>query len=123
MHDFINDGVQLIFGVSILAGLLYSIYRIGRVEKMKITPIPLPTQEQERHMTVPMHDASVNPILHRVGTLEADVRSIRLKMESDKNEIINAGERRSVAIHERINDTLKAISELRGEVTGRFSKH
>jgi hypothetical protein len=38
-----------------------------------------------------------------VGTLENDVRVIRLKMEADKHEIINSGSERVKDLHRRID--------------------
>jgi hypothetical protein len=52
----------------------------------------------------------------RVGVLENDIKMIRHKMESDKTEIIAAGEDRSIKIHDRINVAIEKIGELRGEV-------
>lgn len=47
---------------------------------------------------------------------EQRIATLERKLESDKHEIIEAGEDRADAIHERINVVIEKVGELRGEV-------
>lgn len=41
---------------------------------------------------------------------------LRTEIAEDKNEMMKAGEARVIKVHDRINDVLAAVSELKGEV-------
>lgn len=60
-------------------------------------------------------------IIREQNKLEQRMAHLERKMDDDKIEIIKAGELRVVALHNRINDVLQGVSELRGELKGRFS--
>jgi hypothetical protein len=49
--------------------------------------------------------------------IEARVAALERKLETDKDEIIEAGEIRATKLHDRINVAIEKIGELRGEVT------
>ena len=59
---------------------------------------------------------SVKQLNARMKILETWRGSLTAKMEEDKNQILAAGEHRAEKIHDRINDVLSAVSELRGTV-------
>ena len=65
---------------------------------------------------------SIKQLNLRMKVLEDWRAQLTDKMEHDKNQILSAGEHRGEKIHERINDVLGAVSELRGQVT-EISKH
>ena len=65
---------------------------------------------------------SIKQLNARMKVLEDWRGQLTAKMEADKNQILAAGEHRGEKIHERINDVLGAVSELRGQVT-EMSKH
>lgn len=48
--------------------------------------------------------------------VEDKFEALRVELQEDKTEILRAGEARVVKLHDRINDVLAAVSELRGEV-------
>lgn len=48
--------------------------------------------------------------------IDARITAIQAKMEEDKFEIIQAGEDRSKAIHDRINLLLENVGQIRGEL-------
>jgi uncharacterized membrane protein YqjE len=48
--------------------------------------------------------------------VEDKFESLRVELQEDKTEILRAGEARVVKLHDRINEVLSAVSELRGEV-------
>jgi predicted nuclease with TOPRIM domain len=54
--------------------------------------------------------------------LRGELQELRGEMQEDKNEIVKSGETRVVKLHDRINEVLSAVSELRGEVHARFDK-
>ena len=60
---------------------------------------------------------SVKQINARIKVLEDWRNQLTTKMEEDKTQIITAGEHRAEKLHERINDVLEAVSELRGKVS------
>lgn len=78
---------------------------------------PVRVALDEKVMTEKAHQAVCGSLHQRVGVLENDVRSIRIKMDADKSEIIDAGEDRAVKIHDRINVAIEKIGELKGQVT------
>ena len=65
---------------------------------------------------------SIKQLNARMKVLEDWRSQLTHKLESDKNQILAAGEHRAEKIHERINDVLEAVSELRGQVS-EMSKH
>jgi len=85
-------------------------------EGREILGQPIKFTQEEKVMTEKAHQAVCGALHQRVGVLEGDVRAIRLKMDADKTEIIVAGEARALAIHDRINTVLAAVSEVRGEI-------
>lgn len=59
---------------------------------------------------------SVKQLNARVKILEQWRSDLVNKLDADKNQILVAGEHRAEKLHDRINDVLKAVSELRGQV-------
>lgn len=55
----------------------------------------------------------------RVKKLEETVDAIRDELKQDKTDILQAGEERAEKLHNRINDVLRAVSEVRGEMHSR----
>lgn len=91
---------------------------------------PIEIRPAARWVTREEMDRDREAILNRVAKVESDVTNIgtqldRMRRELHETELrINgAGEDRASKIHERINDVLEAVSELRGQVTGPHSAH
>jgi hypothetical protein len=61
-------------------------------------------------------------VIREQNKLEQRMTHLERKMESDKTEIIEAGEERVVKLHNRMNEVLSGLSELKGEIKGRFAK-
>lgn len=59
---------------------------------------------------------TVSQLSERVQKLESCYARITEKLEEDKDIILRAGEERVVKLHDRLNDVLSAVSELRGTV-------
>jgi hypothetical protein len=59
---------------------------------------------------------SVKQLNARIKVLEDWRAQLMAKLDEDKNQILMAGEHRAEKIHDRINDVLEAVSELRGQV-------
>ena len=78
----------------------------GKIDQVDVKqPVRvLPEREQITHI-------ELDPVVHRVSNLENEVRVIRLKMDSDKNEILAAGEARAAQIYRRIDELAKSSSE------------
>jgi len=104
------DNNAIMVGVVGALGILLGLYSKARAleksirtgDKIELKQ-PVDVEIKERPMTVPMHEAACGPLHQRVSVLERDVRFIRAKMETDKQEIIGAGETRVVELHRRIN--------------------
>lgn len=89
---------------------------------------PIQIQAAARYVTREELDRDRQAILERVAKVESDLTTVsaeitRMRRELHETELrINgAGEERASKIHERINDVLEAVSELRGQVTGPHS--
>ena len=83
----------------------------------KITGQPLKVVEAKEYITRRDHAEACGHMERRVTALEGRATIIEKKMESDKSEIIDAGEDRAVKIHDRINVAIEKIGELKGQVT------
>ena len=83
----------------------------------EISGQPLHFVKDEQPMTVAAHAAVCGQLGGRVSTLESEVKEIRKEMKGDKEDIIKAGEDRSVKIHDRINVAITQIGELKGQLT------
>ena len=77
---------------------------------------PIHVAVDDKNMTVGEHAVKCGPLVKRVELLEGDVKEIRKKMETDKNEIIRSGEDRAIKIHDRVNLAIEKIGELKGQV-------
>lgn len=53
---------------------------------------------------------------HRIASLESWRNELIQKLDEDKTEILVAGEHRAEKLHDRINNVLSAVSELKGRV-------
>lgn len=62
---------------------------------------------------------SIKQLNARMKVLEEWRGDLTNKMEADKNQILMAGEHRSEKIHERINEVLAKVSELKGRIDER----
>lgn len=51
--------------------------------------------------------------------VEDKFEALRVELQEDKTEILRAGEARVVKLHDRCNEILAAVSELRGEMHAR----
>lgn len=75
----------------------------GKAQKRDLGPQPFDVRVKDRALTVKDHENLCGPLHQRVGVLESDVRGLRAKMESDKDEIIKSGEERVKSLHARID--------------------
>lgn len=84
---------------------------------------PIEVRPAANYITRDELDRTRLSIIERVGRLESDVTNITAELARFRGELhatetrINAaGEERASKIHERINDVLEAVAELRGHV-------
>jgi hypothetical protein len=59
---------------------------------------------------------TVGQLALRMAKVETSNDKLWAKLEADKMQILNAGEERIVKVHDRINEVLAAVCELRGSV-------
>lgn len=61
----------------------------------------------------------MDAIARRVDMVERQIEAMRSELKDDKTEILKAGEDRAEKLHNRINDVLQAVSQMRGELHAR----
>lgn len=116
-HTASSIGWWLVIAAAVIAGLNQGIRFADRLtgRKQEITPQPLAVTG------TPISNAEIARDLknmnHRLVALENWRSEVLRKMESDKTEILAAGEHRAEKIHDRINEVLVAVSELKGTVS------
>jgi hypothetical protein len=114
-----NQGEFILMGlgVVILLGNAVTAWAVltGKAGKREIQQ-PLVIKSERELVSKRDHEETLQPIIARVSTLENEVRVIRLKMESDKMEIIEAGEGRLREIREELNDIRKDIAATPAQV-------
>ena len=100
-------------------------WRLGHVEKRQITNVPLIVKMQEEfHKEFASRKEFLEHKEHvsrRHDEHAREIASLYRKLESDKEEIIHAGEDRATKIHDRINVVIEKVGELRGEMKGRHA--
>ena len=109
------DNTAAPFGIAAWLGcfafvIMITYYVIQIFKDVKGKPGHPPAEQLQQS-----HDS----LTERVQRLEEWKEVITEKMDSDKTEILAAGEKRSVAIHERINAVLIAVSRLEGTCRSR----
>ena len=121
--------------VSMISAVLTSIfawvmiYRVNKTE-VSFSGTPVDKKEFERHVSENKAEHSQllakiggservleSRINERITRIEDNTEFIRTKMEADKTEILKTGEDRATKTHDRINQVLEAVAELRGQVT------
>jgi hypothetical protein len=103
---------SLFYGVGLVTALLV----LWKQLFPKPIPQPFMTKVEDQLVTKQECAVSHGHMHTRVLTLEARMDRVERKMETDKVEIITAGEERARQIHDRINTVLSAVSELKGEI-------
>lgn len=106
----------LIGAMGVIKGWIREVAGVKDTTTTEISGQPIRFTEELKFITKTEHTEHCGNMDRRVGVLENDIKMIRHKMESDKTEIIAAGEDRSIKIHDRINVAIEKIGELRGEV-------
>jgi len=98
----------------------------GKSAKREIGPQPFEIKTSKDLLTKDDHTQICQPLHHRVGHLENEVRAIRLKMDADKQEILASADITALRIHERIDDLQKTITADNREILralGRLEGH
>ena len=108
--------VLIILGALLFIALAIFTAWNSRKESIRIEdPLPEVRKSPKRYN----HDATeqrFGDLERRVGELEEWRDGLIEKLESDKQQILEAGEHRAEKLHERINIILAALSELKGTV-------
>lgn len=79
----------------------------GEARTVTFPPTPVELEEYRRDKAA---------IEARFQSNELRFQRLESKMETDKQQIIDAGEERAVALHERINAVMSTASEIKGEL-------
>lgn len=75
------------------------------------------TQKREvRFETEFVSRSEISNLGNRIDRLEVAIEKVRIDMKEDRASIDRVGEDRISKVHERINDVLEAVSELRGQL-------
>lgn len=104
-----------------LITLIVTLWKLNKISEIKVQQ-PLVIDLKKEFVTKEEMRLHREEIIREQNKLEQRMTHLERKMESDKTEIIEAGEERVVKLHNRINDILAAFSELKGEIKGRFAK-
>ncbi len=100
-------------------------WRINRIESRNVGPQPFVVKMQEEfHKEFASRKEFLDhkEIVDRRHAEHArEIATLYRKLESDKEEIIHAGEDRATKIHDRINVVIEKVGELRGEMNGRHA--
>jgi len=93
----------------------------------KLTPDPLRVEAVPRYVTPDQCASSHSAIIQRVERVETDLEGLRIEVREVQTEARHDRERNTSMIleetgkvHNRVNDVLQAVSELRGELRARF---
>jgi len=115
-----TEGEMWILGCTIVTtlvaagALIVSVAALKRKTDVQITPQPLSIQGVPPGGDVLARD--MKSLNHRVSALENWRGELMNKLEDDKMEILRAGEERGEKIHQRINNVLGIVSEVKGIV-------
>jgi len=110
-----NQGefLTLAIGVVVLLGNAVTAWAVLTGKSgMRTIQQPLRVQHEKDVLTKAEHVEHCGYMERRVVALEARTERIERTMQSDKTEIIDAGEERAINIHNRINDIDKKVSAL-----------
>lgn len=73
-------------------------------------------KEQPRPIDTYATKAELEVVRIDLKRVESSIIDLRHEMREDRETILKAGEERAVKIHDRINDVLAAVSEVKGEI-------
>jgi len=79
-------------------------------------------RKARREVTFAFEPASKEEFDKVVDTIKSDMASLREQMRQDRDVAQAAQEKRTIALHERINQILAAVSELRGRIEAEREK-
>lgn len=106
----------LIASMNIIKGWIREVAGVKETTSTEISGQPVKVKEAKEYLTVRAHAEACGHMERRVTALEGRATLIERKMDTDKTEIIDAGEDRAIKIHDRINAVLSAVSEVKGQV-------
>ena len=120
--EFNNHLLQIAVGViAPMITLIITLWKLNKITQIKVQE-PLMVELKKDFATKEELRTHREEIIREQNKLEQRMTHLERKLENDKTEIIEAGELRVIKLHERINQVLEVVSELRGEIKGRFSK-
>jgi predicted transcriptional regulator len=115
LGHFVRNAVEI-------GGIAYLIYKAAKGDRTKVGPLPFPVELKREFATKEELRSHREENIREQNKLEQRMTHIERKMDEDKNEILKAGEDRVIKLHNRINEILQGVSELRGEIKGRFER-
>jgi hypothetical protein len=109
----------------IIGGLTAAVYYTKEIFWGKPAQIPNPLQTQKvwPSATIKELESASAEVNRRLAAHDTDLAAlrelIRTELPAMERRIATSNEERAVHLHDRINDVLEAVSELRGEVKNR----
>ena len=107
LRDVLNIMLALVLGT---LGIMVGIKKLREKPPLppeKPAPIPQPLIHQRHPEYVPRHEFT---------DLKLHVDRVESRIESVHRDLIKAGEERAVKLHERLNDLIEPLAEIRGRV-------
>jgi len=116
----IKDFLSITAGLLVCAVLIKQFFPKRRPEPREIVNQPLEISKAQKRFNREFEDARHAEIDRRMNMHEAQIRELQEKLSEELPEIerrINqSGEDRATGIHERVNEVLAAVSEVKGEL-------
>lgn len=114
-----------LIAVIVLAGILIGIYvALRKPEPVKLNDDPaIEVRKSAKRFNHDLAEQRHGEVHRRISEHDQEIaqlwNAVRVDIPAMERRLNDAGEERSVAIHDRINEILSAVSELRGEVRGK----
>jgi hypothetical protein len=113
----------LIYAVTLIKGWIREVAGVKETQTTEIAGQPIRFTQDPQTLTKAEHDSHCHHMERRVVALESRTARIERKMESDKSEIIEAGELRMRKIHERVDTVLHAVARVEGAIEQMRADH
>lgn len=119
-NEFMGAWVYVLIALVGGAAAAVSIYAVFRKQKVEIEPNPIMTQRQAKRFNHDLAEQRHTDVTRRLGSHDAEIdalwNSVRVDIPAMERRLNDAGEDRTGKIHDRINDILSAVMELKGKV-------
>ena len=104
----------------VLAGVVVGIIVGFRKNSVTIEPQPMDVRKQPKRFNHDLAEQRHGDHERRIHDCEGEIgdiwKTLRIELPEMERRINKAGEERITKVHDRVNDVLAAVSELRGKV-------